>query len=147
MDQRSVFNVTWSNMGHPICPTFRNKSSKGVPPHLITAVRPRSNDPETSSPTENPERRRSPGRGGGLAGGWHCHTCRAPNTNPMPATRGTGHGEHMKGMLTANRASKSVDHGGGRHCGGSSTSARNCRCTGHNSTMQSPSMWSRTPRE
>jgi hypothetical protein len=29
MDLRSVFNGTWSNMGHPICPTVRIQSPKG----------------------------------------------------------------------------------------------------------------------
>jgi hypothetical protein len=38
-------------------PNGSDQIAETVPPHLITTVRLRSNDPETSSPTEDQQRR------------------------------------------------------------------------------------------
>jgi hypothetical protein len=95
-------------------PTAQILSPKGYDPDLISLVHSRSNDREPfSSHLTQPtmaspwSRRRSRWRRG-------IATLVAPNTNPKRATRGTCHGEHRKGMLTTNRASRSVDLGGGR---------------------------------
>jgi hypothetical protein len=89
-------------------------SPKGYDPDLISLVHSRSNgrEPFSSHPAQPtmapPWSRRRPRRRRGIA------TLVAPDTNPKHAKQGTGHGEHMKGMLTTNLASRSVDLGGGR---------------------------------
>jgi hypothetical protein len=122
---------------------------KGYDSDLISHVRSQSNgrEPFSSYPTQPttapPWSRRRSCQRRGIA------THVAPNTNPKRATRGIGHGEHRKGMLTTNRASRSVDLGGGRlHGNGRApmsnpalrdpNSSPKTRCTTSPSTGEAP---------
>jgi hypothetical protein len=118
---------------------------KGYDSDLISHVRSQSNGRElfsthpTQPTTAPPLPRRRSRRRRGIA------TLVASNTNPKRAKRGTCPGEHSKGLLTTNRASRSVVHGGGRPDGGVTCSASYSKLTRTRLTHMKPQSRSARP--
>jgi hypothetical protein len=132
-----------STRSDPTATVYARERVFGV---LILTVHPRINGhqplfllPTTRTAAPPPLPRRRSRRRRGIA------TLVASNTNPKRAKRGTCPGEHRKGLLTTNRASRSVVHGGGRPDGGVTCSASYSKLTRTRLTQMKPQSRSAGP--